>query len=67
MQGYADDQKADQKSNISRVKIAWVQVIFGVKHPRIWVPPTQFQKFNENFLIGFPGNWTKILVPPESA
>ena len=42
-------------------------VIFRLKHLRIWVPPTQFQKFKENFLIGFPGNWTKILVPPESA
>ena len=38
-------------------------VILVKNHPRIWVPPTQFQ----NFKIEFPGNWTKILIPPESA
>ena len=42
-------------------------LILGTKHPRIWVPPTQFQKFSKNFKIGLPGNWTKILVSQESA
>ena len=35
-------------------------VILGTKHPRICVPPTQFQNFNQNSKIEFPGNKTKI-------
>ena len=42
-------------------------VILGTKHPRIWVLPTQFQKFTQNFKIEFPRNWTKSLISPESA
>ena len=41
--------------------------ILEMKHPRIWVPPTHFEKFVKNFKIEFPGNWTKILISPESA
>ena len=42
-------------------------VIFRIKHPRILVPPTQFQKMSKNFKIEFPRNRTKILLSPESA
>ena len=42
-------------------------VILGMKHSRIWVPPTQFQKSSKNFKIEFQGNWTKTLISPESA
>ena len=42
-------------------------VILGTKHSRIWVPPTQFQNFTQNFKIEFPGKLTKILISPESA
>ena len=31
-------------------------MIFGVNHPRIRVPPTQFQKIIENLEIEFSGN-----------
>ena len=41
-------------------------VILGTKHPRIWVPPTQFQNFNQNSKIEFPGNLAKIFISPES-
>ena len=41
-------------------------VILGTKHPRIWVPPTQFQNFNQNSKIEFPENKTKIFICPES-
>ena len=40
-------------------------VIFRIKHPRIWVPPTQFQK-----LLIYPGgktfgqDWAKLLIFP---
>ena len=43
----------------------WVSL--GMKNPRIWVPPTQIQNWSKNFKIGFPGNWTKILISQESA
>ena len=42
-------------------------VIFSLKHPRIWVSPTQFRKLSKNLKIRLPGNWTKILITPESA
>ena len=42
-------------------------MIMGMKNPRIWSPPTQFQKLSKNFKIKFPGNWTKTLISPESA
>ena len=45
--------------------ITWV--ILRMKHPRIWMPPTQFQKLSKNFKIEFPGRWTKIFISPESA
>ena len=42
-------------------------VIFRIKRPRILMQPTQFQNLSEIFKIEYPGNWTKILVSPESA
>ena len=41
-------------------------VILGTKHPRIWLLPTQFQNFNQNSKIEFPGNKTNIFICPES-
>ena len=51
---------------MTSVKIYTQLVILGIKHPRMWVPSTQFQKLSKNFKIEFPGNWTKILISPES-
>ena len=47
------------------IKLA-LKVILGVNYPRIWMPPTQFQKFHKYFKIHFPGNCIKILISPES-
>ena len=41
-------------------------VILIMKHPRIWLPPTQIQSWSKNFKIGLPGNWTKVLMSSES-
>ena len=40
------------------------QVILGVNDTRIWTPPTQFWKLKKYFKIQFPGNFAKILIPP---
>ena len=49
------------------VKSWTLWVILRIKHPRIWTPPTHFQKFCKIFEIEFPGFWTKVFISPESA
>ena len=49
------------------VKSWTIWVILRIKHPRIKLPPTHFQKFYKISKIEFPGFWTKIFISPESA
>ena len=44
-----------------------IRAIISMKHPYIWVTPTQFRKLSQNLQIRFPGNLIKSLVFLKSA